>query len=282
MFKSASKLLGLFLLLVLSFIYTESVFDSAKKTDPVMKEIISYKKANDTLGVEPIINEDEMIIGYTGLVVNEDESYKKMKEDNEFNEDKIVFDKVLPKTTISKTYDYYIKQGNPSKKDVAIVFKVKDSNGVDEILKQVLKNNVNVSFFIDGSWLEKNVETAFKMVSLSCEIYNLGYDGKYQKNLITTTNNLLESISLKDSNFCLLDDKNDEEKELCKTKKMHTIIPTINDPSFTELKNKLVKGAIISYDAGSFNASTFNLVIKTITSRGYKITSLSKVVSEDN
>ncbi len=280
MFKSATKLAGLFLLLVLSFIYTDRVFDSAKKSDPVMKNIISYKKNNDTMGVEPIINNNEMVIGYAGHIVNEDASYDKMKDDKKFSENKIVFDKVLPKTTISKTYDYYIKQGNPSLKNVALIFKVSDSNGIDSILKEVAKTNVNASFFVDGAWLEKNVETAFSIVNLNCEIYNLGYDGKYQKNLISTTNNLIESIGLKDSKFCLNDNKNDEEKEICKSKKMYSIIPTLNDPSISELKNGLVKGAIISYDTRIFNSNTISLIVRTITSKGYNITSLSNVVNE--
>lgn len=280
MFKSATKLAGLFLLLVLSFIYTDSVFDSAKKSDPVMKNIISYKEKHDTSGVEPIIKGDEMVIGYAGLAVNTDASYNNMKDDDKFSDDKVVFDKALPKTTISKTYDYYIKQGNPSLKNVAIVFKISNPNDIDNLLKNVAKANVNVSFFVDGAWLEKNVETAFSIVNLNCELYNLGYNGKYEKSFISTTNNLIESISLKNSNFCLNDNKNDEEKEICKSKKMHTIISTLKDPSIRELKSGLVKGAIISYDASTFDVKTLGLIVRTITSKGYNVTSLSEVVNE--
>lgn len=280
MFKSAFKLAGLFLLLVLSFVYTNSVFNGAKKSDPVMKEIINYKKENDVLGVEPIIKNDEMVIGYSGLVVNENESYKNMKKEDVFDESKIVYDKSLPKTTISKTYDYYINRGNPSKKEVALVFKVSSSKGVDDLLKQVAKNNVNVAFFVDGAWLEQNVETAFSMVNLLCEIYNLGYDGSYQKKSISSTNNLIESISLKNSNFCITNDKNDNVKELCKSKKMHTIIPTLSDPSVLEIKKGLVKGAIISYDVRDFNVNMLSLIINTITSKGYNVTSLQDVINE--
>lgn len=282
MLKNVSKLAGLLLLLVLSFIYTDSVFDGAKKTDPVMKEIINYKNDHDVLGVEPVIEDDEMIIGYAGLVVDEDESYKNMKEENEFDKDKIVFKESLPKTTISKTYDYYIKQGNPSKKEVAIIFKISSSNKVDDLLKLVAKNDVTINFFVDGVWLEKNVETGFSIVNLSGELYNLGYDGKYQKSMISTTNNLIESITLKDSSFCLIDSKDDAQKKLCKGKKMHTIIPTLDNPSLSELKSGLTKGAIISYDLRDFDLDTFNMVIKSIVSKGYKVTGLSSVVSENS
>ena len=47
MFKSTIKLLSLLLLLIFSFIYTDKVFDEARKNDPIMKQVINYKKKND-------------------------------------------------------------------------------------------------------------------------------------------------------------------------------------------------------------------------------------------
>lgn len=281
MFKNTGKLAGLFLLLLLSFIYTDKVFDSARNSDPVMKNIISYKQKNDVLGVEPIINDDEIVLGYSGLVVDEEKSYKKMKEDDTFDEDKIVFKQALPKTTISKTYDYYIRQGNPSKKQVAVIFKITSSKQLDELLKLVAKTGAKVSFFVDGAWLENNVETAFSIINLGSELYNLGYNGNYDKSMISNTNNLIESISLRDSNLCLNDDKNDEEKEVCKKKKMHTIMSTLSNPSINELKSGLVKGAIISYDLNVFDLDLFEIILNTISSRGYEISPLSTVISEN-
>ncbi|MEE0699954.1 MAG: polysaccharide deacetylase family protein [Bacilli bacterium] len=280
MLKKTSKLAGLFLLLVLSFVYTDKVFSTARNNDPVMKQVIKYKSKKDVLPTEPVITDDEIILGYSGLVVNEKASYNNMKSDDKFSEEKIVYDKKLPDKTISKTYDYYIKQGNPTKEQVSIVFKVTNDTDVDEVLKMVAKNNVKVSFFVDGAWLENNVETAFSMVNLGCEIYNLGYDGKYDKSMISVTNNLIESISLKDSNFCLNENKDDDSKNTCSKKKMHTITPTIADPSIIKLKENLVKGAIISYDLKTFDAATLSLVMKTITSRGFEVQPLSVVISE--
>lgn len=280
MLKKTSKLAGLFLLLVLSFVYTDKVFSTARKNDPVMKQVIKYKSKKDVLPTEPIITDDEIILGYSGLVVNEKASYNNMKSDDKFSEGKIVYDKKLPDKTISKTYDYYIKQGNPAKEQVSIVFKVTNDTDVDGVLKMVAKNNVKVSFFVDGAWLENNVETAFSMVNLGCEIYNLGYDGKYDKSMMSVTNNLIESISLKDSSFCLNETKDDDSKNMCSKKKMHTITPTIADPSIIKLKENLVKGAIISYDLKTFDASTLSLVMKTITSRGFEVQPLSVVISE--
>lgn len=280
MFKTASKLASLFLLLVLSFVYTDKVFSSAKESDPIMQEVASYKEKHDILATEPIINGDELILGYSGIIINKDESYKKMKDEDKFNEKNLVYENIYPKNTISKTYEYYIRQGNPSKKQVALIFKVDDSTNLDELLSLVAKTNTNVNFFLDGAWLEKNVETAFSMVNLGCEIYNLGYNGEYTKTAISATNNLIESISLKDSLYCLNEEKNDDEKNICSKKKMHSISPTLDNPTFSELKNGLVKGAIISYDLSDYDVDKFVLSMNAITNRGYNITSLSKVISE--
>ena len=281
MFKNTIKLVSLFLLLLLSFIYTDKVFNEARSNDPLMKEVISYKRAHDVKPVEPKIKDDEMILGMSGLIINKEKSYKNMKEDDSFNKQKLVYDKTKPNTSIDKTYDYYITNGI-SKNMVSIIFKVNNSTNVSELLSLLAKTNVTVNFFIDGSYLEKNVETAFSMVNLNSEIYNLGYDNKYSKSMISVTNNLIESITLKDSLFCLNEVKNDNYKDICASKKMLTLSPKLVNPSITDLKKDLSKGVMIVYDLDEFDTSKFNFIINVIESRGYKIKGLSKLINENS
>lgn len=281
MFKNTIKLVSLFLLLLLSFIYTDKVFNEARSNDPLMKEVISYKRAHDVKPVEPKIKDDEMILGMSGLIINEEKSYKNMKEDDSFNKQKLVYDKTKPNTSITKTYDYYITNGI-SKNMVSIIFKVNNSTNVSELLSILAKTHVTVNFFIDGSYLEKNVETAFSMVNLNSEIYNLGYDNEYSKKMISVTNNLIESITLKDSLFCLNSTKNDDYKDICASKKMLTLSPKLVNPSITDLKKNLSKGVMIVYDLDEFDTSKFNFIINVIESRGYKIKGLSKLINENS
>lgn len=281
MFKNTIKLVSLFLLLLLSFIYTDKVFNEARSNDPLMKEVISYKRAHDVKPVEPKIKDDEMILGMSGLIINEEKSYKNMKEDDSFNKQKLVYDKTKPNTSITKTYDYYITNGI-SKNMVSIIFKVNNSTNVSELLSILAKTDVTVNFFIDGSYLEKNVETAFSMVNLNSEIYNLGYDNEYSKKMISVTNNLIESITLKDSLFCLNSTKNDDYKDICASKKMLTLSPKLVNPSITDLKKNLSKGVMIVYDLDEFDTSKFNFIINVIESRGYKIKGLSKLINENS
>lgn len=281
MFKKTIKLASLFLLLLLSFIYTDKVFNEARGNDPLMKEVISYKRTHDVKPVEPKITDDEMILGMSGLIINKEKSYKNMKEDDSFNKQKLVYDKAKPNTSITKTYDYYITNGI-SKNMVSIIFKVNNSTNVSELLSLLAKTNVTVNFFIDGSYLEKNVETAFSMVNLNSEIYNLGYDNKYSKKMISVTNNLIESITLKDSLFCLNEVKNDNYKDICASKKMLTLSPKLVNPSIADLKKNLSKGVMIVYDLDEFDTSKFNFIINVIESRGYKIKGLSKLINENS
>lgn len=278
--KNISKLASLFLLLLLSFVYTDKVFSEARENDPIMKEVISYKEKHDAKPEEPKIKDDEIILGMSGLVVDAKRSYKNMKQEEKFDEEKIVYNNKLPKTSISNNYDYYITKGNDKTEFVSIIFKVKSSDNLSDILNLISQTKVTINFFIDGKYLEKNVEEAFSIVNLDCEIYNLGYDGKYTKGMINVTNNLVESITLKDSNLCLNEGKNDEQKNVCSKSKMLSLAPKIINPSISELKKNVEKGSIIVYDSADFDLSKFKLMINTITSRGYEIKGLSELIKE--
>ena len=278
MLKKTCKLIGILLLLVFSFVYTEKVFTTAKDNNSVMKEVVKYKNSYDIKPKEPIIKKDELILGYSGLIVDKEATYKNM--DDKFDKDKIVYKDKFPNTTITKNYNYYIKQGNVTSKSVAIIFKVKNENNLNSFLDNINKLDIKINFFIDASWLSDNIEKAFDMTNMGYDIYNLGYDGKYDKKSINKSNNLIESITLKDSKYCLNEDKNDYEKEVCKKKKMLTILPTMVNPSILELRQNLVKGAIISYDLDTFDNSKINIILKTITSRGYMVKALNDVINE--
>ena len=108
MFKSTLKLLGIVILLLASFIYTDRVTKAAKESDTLMREVINYKQKNDVKPVEPIISGDEVILGYSGISVNKEESYRQMKKINKFLEERIIYDVKLPNKTIADMYNYYI------------------------------------------------------------------------------------------------------------------------------------------------------------------------------
>ena len=280
MFKTFGKLLSLLLLLVISFIYTNKVYNEAKNTSPLMKEIIKYKTKNDIKYKDGIISNDELIIGLSGLNINIDESYRNMKDNKKFNKDKIVYDDIHPKLSITNTYDYYIINGNTNKKNTSIIFKINNEEELNEILEFNNLNNIKLNLFIDGNIVENYTSVVAELNEKGYGIYNLGYDNKYSNAKVTITNNLIEGITNEKSLYCLNENKNDTYLKVCKKHKMLSITPSLNNPDIKDIKNNLTNGCIISYDLKTFDLDNLSLIIKVIKSRGYNIVSLEENITE--
>lgn len=280
MFKNTIKLLSLLLLLIFSFIYTDKVFDEARKNDPIMKQVINYKKKNDKNVIEPTIKDDEIILGMSGLVVDAELSYKKMKSDDSFSKKNIVYKKKLPDNSITKNNKYYITKGNSNSKRVSVILKVSYKTNTNTIKKILTSSNYNLTFFIDNNFINDNLDFVFSVINNGYEVYNYGLNGVYDKNSLSKYNKLIESMSLKKAVYCLNEEKNKESKEACDLKKMYSIKPNIIDPDLSSLKRKISSGSIVSYDLDYFSLNDLLLSFKTITSRGYEIESLSTLLTE--
>ena len=280
MFKSTIKLLSLLLLLIFSFIYTDKVFDEARKNDPIMKQVINYKKKNDKNVIEPTIKDDEIILGMSGLVVDEELSYKKMKSDDSFSKKNIVYKKNLPDNSITKDNKYYITKGNGKNKKVSIILKVSNKTNINFVKSVILNSNYNLSFFIDSNFINDNLNLVYQIIDKGYEVYNYGINGAYDGKNISKYNKLIESMSLKKALYCLNEKKNEESKEACDSKKMYSIKPNIIEPDFSSLKKEISSGSIISYDMDYLSLNDLLLSFKVITSRGYEIESLSTLLTE--
>ncbi len=280
MFKNTIKLLSLFLLLIFSFIYTDKVFDEARKNDPLMKKVMNYKKKNDGNVIEPIIKDDEIILGMSGLVVDAELSYKKMKSDDKFNKKNVVYKKKLPDNSITKDNKYYITKGNGKNKKVSIILKVSNKTNINFVKSVILNSNYNLSFFIDSNFINDNLNLVYQIIDKGYEVYNYGINGAYDGKNISKYNKLIESMSLKKVLYCLNEKKNEESKEACDSKKMYSIKPNIIEPDFSSLKKEISSGSIISYDMDYLSINDLLLSFKVITSRGYEIEKLSTLLTE--
>lgn len=280
MFKNTIKLLSLFLLLIFSFIYTDKVFDEARKNDPLMKKVMNYKKKTDGNVIEPIIRDDEIILGMSGLVVDAELSYKKMKSDDKFNKKNVVYKKKLPDNSITKDNKYYITKGNGKNKKVSIILKVSNKTNINFVKSVILNSNYNLSFFIDSNFINDNLNLVYQIIDKGYEVYNYGINGAYDGKNISKYNKLIESMSLKKALYCLNEKKNEESKEACDSKKMYSIKPNIIEPDFSSLKKEISSGSIISYDMDYLSLNDLLLSFKVITSRGYEIEKLSTLLTE--
>ena len=262
--KNIFKFIGLFFLLIISFVYTEKIFTVSRNNDPIMKEIVRYKKQYDYKPVNAIIKDNEIILGLSGVSVNLLDSYKNMKEKDSFNKNKIIKNIDYPKNSIADNFDYYITSSNKIKKNIYILLKV---NSINEF-KYFDKINENIALFINDEILNKYY------IDTNLEIYNLSKNIK-----ISQINKIIEENYNK-SIYCLNENKNEKLKIICKQNKMYSIKPTLINPSMETIKNSLENGIIISYDLSKISINQLSLIINIIETKGYKIDKLSNLIKE--
>lgn len=282
MLKKYCSYLGIFVLVCFSFYYTDLAVDVVKKNDPIMQSIM---KVEDSYYIEPImasINSDYITPGYNGLKVNVDASYKKMKKYNKFSEDMLVFEEVVPDSTLIKRYDKYIVNGNLYKSDVSLVFKVNDISYLDAIYNILLEKRVSATFFVDGKVIENNMDLISDMAHDGNQIENFGYDGAYREDMLVWTNNMIETLTKNDTKYCYSEYNNSNLLDLCSKNKMYVVKPNVlalNYP-FSKVKKYLDNGSIIALDANSETVKELPAIISYINQKGYNLTTLATTLSE--
>lgn len=130
------KVLGIFVLMIFSFYYTEKVALYVQNNTPLKKEIISYKEKNSINFVNAQIDGDYIVPGINGLEVNVDKSYDKMKSYNVFSENNLIYDQITPEVSVTNYKNKIIKSGNVNKNAVSIILS---------------KNNKNIKYFKENN-----------------------------------------------------------------------------------------------------------------------------------
>lgn len=271
------KLLTMFLLLFIigfSFFYTNKAVLFARKSDPIMMKIMDYKDDYKIDVINPIINNDEYVYGMNGCVIDEEESYNKMKSLGSFDENLIVMKE--EKVNI-ETENKYIIGGNKENKNIGLIFIVKEE--IDEqLLKFIKDKNIKIDFFVDGYFLENNLEYIEKLSKYG-NVFNFGRNKKYLDKYISYDNNLIKSIANNESNYCLTDKKDSDILNICNKRNMEVIKSKyLKENILTYLKYNISNGKIIVIDNINDNSLYIKVSINYIMSKGYNIISINKLL----
>ncbi|WP_075980881.1 polysaccharide deacetylase family protein [Bacillus massilinigeriensis] len=133
------------------------------------------------------------IPGLNGFEVDVKASYKKMKGERKFDEEKLIFKEVKPKIHLTDLPPNPIYKGNPNKPMVAFIINVAWGNEyLSEILSILKKHNVRASFFLEGRWTKNNPELAKMIVSAGHEVGNHSFTHPDMKRL--TSSRIQEEI----------------------------------------------------------------------------------------
>lgn len=269
------------ILILFSFYYTNKAVEIIREVDPIMKEIRSTSDKYKIESKNAQVIGEKIIPGKNGKEIDYEESYNKMKNYGSYNEVLTTMKEVEPDVSINDYYDKYIVSGNKEKKQVALVFKINDLSDSKNITKILKDNNVQATIFIDGLYLENNINYIESLSNFQLEL--LSYDNQYNEIHFKAAKEYFESILKTEAKYCYADYDRKEVLELCSSMQMHTIIPTIKVEKniFKEIKEKLSNTAIISMPITKQTEKELLITINYIKTRGYKLVTLNELLSEE-
>ena len=271
------KKLLIILLLLFSFFYTNKSISIIRNQDPLMKEIIKNKNKFEIKSVNAIVKENTIIPGKQGKEVDLEKTYTKMKQYGTYNEALTVLKETKPTISIDDNYDKLITSGNKENKNISLIFKVEKDTNINKLLSILNYHNIQVTFFIDGLYIENN-----NINNLSNhQIELLSYNNKIDEITFSSALSYLSYKTNKSPKYCLEDNNN--IINLCKKLKLHTISPTIKikkDP-YKELKNNLSNSSIILVPINNQIYESLSTSILYIKSKGYNFLTLSDLLSEN-
>lgn len=280
--KPYLTVIGICLLTVFSFYYTNKLIEFSKSKDPIMIEIMKNKDDYNKLSIDALINNNYIIPGSEGLEVDIDKSYNKMKKLGKYNENLYVYNIVKPTISIKDNYDKFVINGNITKKEVSLVFKTENLKNIENINKILFNNNVSATFFIDGNIKDDDINI-LKILDESNNYFgNLGYNKKYSIKTIKYTNALLDRIDDDNHNYCYVEKDDINVLKTCSEVKMYTIKPMVvsNIFPFTYIKQNLENGKIFSLDTNSYTLKQLDLIIKYVRQKGYDFVTLEEILNE--
>ena len=272
--KKITKYIFLFLFLIISFYYIEkSIINS---NDLLIQEInnnlIKYK-------IEPVnatIEDNTITPGKYGQEVDIKKTYKKMKKYGSYNEGLTKIKKIIPTVSISNNYDKYIKLTNNDNKKVSLIFILNNKINNNNLINIIDKNNINITFYIEDEFIEDNIDF-IKNTTYEIELLNP------KKHLFTSTKSYLESLISSQLKYCITEEENIELLELCKSNKMHTIIPSliIKKELYKNIKSNIETSPIILIYPNKYIEKELTTTINYLKKKGYDFLPLKDLLTED-
>ena len=275
-------MVGIFTLMVGSFVLTSEVRMASRETDELLTEIKSKKDGYKENAMEPYIDDDTIIPGLNGREVDTEKSYAQMSKIGYFD-DKLLVYKTLPlKNTLDKNKDKYIVSLNNSKMEIALVFKVKDDDDITGIVRKLDEKGIKGTFFITSGYLEKHHNKVIKLVQDGYTIGNLSNDEDYNDSDFIWMKTILTNIGNQKYNYCLVKEKDKKTIKMCALHDSYTILskqvvklnPSLN------VKRVLKPGAIIVISVSKSLNSEIEVMLNYIESKGYTIKSLEEGLKE--
>ncbi len=177
-----------------------------------------------------------------------------------------------------------------------------NANDIDSILETLKNNDVHITFFVVGEWVDKYPEAVKK-------IHDAGHEIASHSNTHPHVNKLSAEKNLEEINLSVskIEKITGEKTKLYRApygEYNNTVIKTAQDNGYyciqwnldtldyegltgeemwKRLKNKLEKGSIIlSHNGTKHTAESLDMLIKNIKAQGYELVTVSELIYKDN
>lgn len=192
---------------------------------------------------------------------------------------------------------------NTEEKKIALTINCAwNADDIELILQTLEKEQVKLTFFMVGDWIEKNEDAAKKIHEAGHELANHSYNHPHVNNLaydknveqIKKCSDLIKEITGKPSTLYRgpYGEYNDTVVQAAKDEKHFTIqwsIDSLDYKSLTgeqmweRIEPKLENGSIILMHNGTENTATsLDMIITKIKEKGYKIVPVSELIYKEN
>lgn len=280
--KRFFEILGFLSLVCFSFFYTEKTIDVVKEVDDIMITLKEQAPKYQVKAENAKIDGKFMTPGISGKIVNLQKSYEEMKHYGKFHPNLLVYDKVSPEISIKNRYDKYIQTGNPKKRQVSFLFIVDEKGNPSPIIEILKDKKVTGTFFIDGSWLEKNQNELVSLIEGKFTVGNYSYRGNYGHESFVWIDTIIKRVGGQKQSYCLVEKENKKALSTCKLQKDYTIYPNIiiKENPYSELTEQVESGSIILMRLDAQVKKELPLMITYLKQKGYEIVNLEQLLEE--
>ena len=280
--KRFFEILGFLSLVCFSFFYTEKTIDVVKEVDDIMITLKEQAPKYQVKAENAKIDGKFMTPGISGKIVNLQKSYEEMKHYGKFHPNLLVYDKVSPEVSIKNRYDKYIQTGNPKNRQVSFLFVVDEKGNPSPIIEILKEKKVTGTFFIDGSWLEKNQNELVSLIEGKFTVGNYSYRGDYGHESFVWIDTIIKRVGGQKQSYCLVEKENKKALSTCKLQKDYTIYPNIiiKENPYSELTEQVESGSIILMRLDAQVKKELPLMITYLKQKGYEIVNLEQLLEE--
>ncbi|SDI94822.1 polysaccharide deacetylase family protein [Natribacillus halophilus] len=159
--------------------WTEEAEDlqTEESSEAIREQIEEARDEFDEPPVDAVVDDVwKGIPGYNGRVIDVRESYENMKEHERYEEELLVFHDTAPEVTYRDLPPTPFYRANPNKEMVGFVINVAWGNEhLPTILNELNEQDVQATFFLEGSWVRDQPRLARMIQEEGHEIGNHAY-----------------------------------------------------------------------------------------------------------